>query len=76
MITAGNLSSFVRQLRQNGVNADATSKHDPISGVHVGLVVDGRFYSLTELSNSENRPFVDSLALKAKGSKCIRTQFG
>jgi hypothetical protein len=56
MITMENVVAFSRQLRQVGIDAEPESKHDPVMGVNVGLVVDGSFYSLAELNRPEKPP--------------------
>jgi hypothetical protein len=55
VITLDNLEVFATQLRLRGIDAMPESKHDAIKGVQVGLVIDQRFYSLTELNLAENQ---------------------
>lgn len=65
MITVNNLNAFVKRLRNRGIDARPDAKHDSVKGVNVGLIIGGRFYSLTDLSKPENQPFVNSLNFEA-----------
>jgi hypothetical protein len=65
MLNMRNTAEFAGQLRQNGIDARTESKHDAVKGVQAGLVVDGFFFSLSELNKPENQGRVRSLDFAA-----------
>ena len=60
-----NMAAFASELRQHGLDAQPELKHDAVRGLQAGLVVDGYFYSLSELDKPENQQHLISRNFQA-----------